>query len=115
MRDWLGIFAGIAIVSGVILGGTARAESLKVRSRPTGVTFTSFGTKPGNVAPEFVGEGHAVMPSVADEQTTFIAMTHGVGLARDVADRLLGAAKAVLGNPRHPRIEDCLKRVLKHV
>ncbi|KND61847.1 ABC transporter amino acid-binding protein [Candidatus Burkholderia verschuerenii] len=38
-------FAGIAMVAGVVLGGAAHAETLKVGSTPTGVPFTFLDTK----------------------------------------------------------------------
>ncbi|WP_250474169.1 hypothetical protein [Caballeronia sp. GAFFF1] len=125
MTNWLGIFAGIAIVSRMIVSGTALAQALKVGSRPAGVTFTSIGTEVDNLDPEVVGEGHAVMRSLANEQMAIIVMTHGVGFARHVAERWLfadhgkvfeeGAAEAVLGNLRHPRMQGRVKRVLEHV
>lgn len=75
--------------------------------------------------PELVGEVLAVMRSLADEQMTMIVVTHEMGFARDVADRVLfldrgtiveqGAAREVLDNPQHPRTQDFLKRVIEHV
>ncbi|KND61845.1 Amino acid ABC transporter, ATP-binding protein [Candidatus Burkholderia verschuerenii] len=75
--------------------------------------------------PELVGEVLAVMRRLADEQMTMIVVTHEMGFARDVADRVLfldrgtiveqGPAKDVLGNPQHPRTQDFLKRVIEHV
>lgn len=75
--------------------------------------------------PELVGEVLAVMRRLADEQMTMIVVTHEMGFARDVADRVLfldggtiveqGTAKDVLGNPQHPRTQDFLKRVIEHV
>jgi polar amino acid transport system ATP-binding protein len=75
--------------------------------------------------PELVGEVLAVMRRLAEEQMTMIVVTHEMGFARDVADRVLfldggriveqGRAKDVLGNPQHPRTQDFLKRVIDHV
>jgi polar amino acid transport system ATP-binding protein len=75
--------------------------------------------------PELVGEVLSVMRRLADEQMTMIVVTHEMGFARDVADRVLfldggkiveqGPAKEVLGNPQHPRTQDFLKRVIEHV
>jgi polar amino acid transport system ATP-binding protein len=75
--------------------------------------------------PELVGEVLAVMRSLADEAMTMVVVTHEMGFAKDVADRVLfldggviveqGVAKDVLGNPKHPRTQDFLRRVIEHV
>jgi polar amino acid transport system ATP-binding protein len=62
--------------------------------------------------------------SLADEGLTMLVVTHEMGFARDVADRVLfldggviveqGKAKDVLGAPQHPRTQDFLRRVLNH-
>ncbi|WP_426160991.1 amino acid ABC transporter ATP-binding protein [Pseudomonas sp. DWR1-3-2b2] len=72
--------------------------------------------------PELVGDVLAVMRTLADEGMTMIVVTHEMGFAREVADRVCflhggyivesGAAEQVLGNPQHPRTQDFLRRVL---
>ena len=72
--------------------------------------------------PELVGEVLAVMRSLADEGMTMVVVTHEMGFAREVADRVLfldhgviveqGRAIDVLSNPQHPRTQDFLRRVL---
>ena len=72
--------------------------------------------------PELVGDVLAVMRTLADEGMTMIVVTHEMGFAREVADRVCflhggyivesGAAEHVLGNPQHPRTQDFLRRVL---
>jgi len=72
--------------------------------------------------PELVGDVLAVMRALADEGMTMIVVTHEMGFAREVADRVCflhggyivesGAAEQVLGNPQHPRTQDFLRRVL---
>lgn len=74
--------------------------------------------------PELVGDVLDVMRSLADEGMTMLVVTHEMGFARDVADRVLfldggviveqGNAKEVLAAPSHPRTQDFLKRVLNH-
>jgi polar amino acid transport system ATP-binding protein len=73
--------------------------------------------------PELVGEVLAVMRSLADEGMTMVVVTHEMGFAREVADRVLfldggviveqGRAPDVLSNPQHPRTQDFLRRVLR--
>ena len=73
--------------------------------------------------PELVGEVLAVMRGLADDGMTMVVVTHEIGFARDVADRVLfldqgtiveqGQARAVLTNPAHARTRDFLRRVLE--
>jgi polar amino acid transport system ATP-binding protein len=73
--------------------------------------------------PELVGEVLAVMRSLANDGMTMVVVTHEIGFARDVADRVLfldqgviveqGRAKDVLTNPQHARTRDFLRRVLE--
>jgi len=72
--------------------------------------------------PELVGDVLQVMRTLADEGMTMIVVTHEMGFAREVADRVCflyggylvetGSAEEVLGNPQHPRTQDFLRRVL---
>jgi polar amino acid transport system ATP-binding protein len=73
--------------------------------------------------PELVGDVLAVMRSLADEGMTMVVVTHEIGFAREVADRVLfldggviaeeGSAAEILTNPKNPRTQDFLRRVLK--
>jgi polar amino acid transport system ATP-binding protein len=75
--------------------------------------------------PELVGEVLAVMRTLAEEGMTMVVVTHEMGFARDVADRVLfldqgviveeGPARAVLSNPCQPRTQDFLRRVLRPI
>ena len=72
--------------------------------------------------PELVGDVLGVMRKLADEGMTMIVVTHEMGFAREVADRVCflhsgsiveeGPAAQVLGAPRHARTQDFLRRVL---
>jgi len=72
--------------------------------------------------PELVGEVLGVMRSLADDGMTMVVVTHEMGFAREVADRVLfldqgviveeGKAPDLLSNPQHPRTQDFLRRVL---
>ncbi len=75
--------------------------------------------------PELVGEVLGVMRSLADDGMTMVVVTHEMGFAREVADRVLfldqgvvveeGPAVDLLSNPRHPRTQDFLRRVLRPI
>jgi len=71
--------------------------------------------------PELVGEVLAVMRALADEGMTMLVVTHEMGFAKEVADRVLfldrgaileeGPAREVLTSPREDRTRDFLRRV----
>ena len=75
--------------------------------------------------PELVGEVLAVMRSLALDGMTMVVVTHEMGFAREVADRVLfldhgvvveeGRSAEVLSNPQHPRTQDFLRRVLRPI
>ncbi|OQD57415.1 ectoine/hydroxyectoine ABC transporter ATP-binding protein EhuA [Streptomyces phaeoluteigriseus] len=72
--------------------------------------------------PELVGEVLAVIRNLATSGTTLVIVTHEVGFAREVADRVVfidggriveqGPPAEVLDNPRHERTRDFLSKVL---
>jgi len=72
--------------------------------------------------PELVGEVLTVMRKLAEAGMTMVVVTHEMGFAREVADRVLfidggviveqGPAKTVLNQPQHPRTQDFLRRML---
>ena len=72
--------------------------------------------------PEMVGEVLDVMKELAREGMTMVVVTHEMGFAREVANRVLfmadgnileeGTPEEVFGNPQHPRTRDFLNKVL---
>ena len=72
--------------------------------------------------PEMVGEVLDLMRSLAEEGMTMIVVTHEMGFAREVANRLLfmddgvicesGEPKAFFANPRTDRAKEFLSKVL---
>ena len=72
--------------------------------------------------PEMVGEGLNVMKALADDGMTMAVVTHEMGFAREVADRVLfidegiimeeGTPEEVFGNPKSPRLKDFLSKVI---
>jgi polar amino acid transport system ATP-binding protein len=71
--------------------------------------------------PELVGEVLRVMRQLADDGTTMLVVTHEMGFARRVADRVVfmdggviveeGPPEQVLGAPRHERTQRFLQQV----
>ncbi|WP_339115419.1 amino acid ABC transporter ATP-binding protein [Thioclava sp. GXIMD2076] len=74
--------------------------------------------------PELVGEVLSAMRDLAAEGMTMLVVTHEMGFAREVADRVLfmhggriieqGPARELLSNPQHERTRDFLGRILEH-
>jgi ABC-type polar amino acid transport system ATPase subunit len=74
--------------------------------------------------PELVGEVLTVMRSLAKEGMTMLVVTHEMGFAREVADRVIfmdagrileeGAPDVIFNNPTQPRTREFLARLLDH-
>ncbi|MBC1680670.1 amino acid ABC transporter ATP-binding protein [Listeria welshimeri] len=72
--------------------------------------------------PEVVGEVLSVMKSLAKEGMTMVVVTHEMGFAREVSDRVVfmdagviqeqGTPEEVFGNPQNDRTKDFLGKVL---
>ena len=72
--------------------------------------------------PEMVGEVLDVMKELAHEGMTMVVVTHEMGFAKEVGDRVVfmdhgllveqGAPGEIFANPKHPRLKDFLGKVL---
>ena len=72
--------------------------------------------------PEMVGDVLAVMQKLAEEGMTMLIVTHEMGFARKVANRVIftdggviledGTPEELFDNPKHPRLQDFLSKVL---
>ena len=72
--------------------------------------------------PEMVGEVLDLMKQLANEGMTMVIVTHEMGFAREVADRVLfvderqikeeGTPEELFGNPKNPRLKEFLSKVL---
>lgn len=72
--------------------------------------------------PEMVGEVLDVMKALANEGMTMVVVTHEMGFAREVADRVIfmdsgviieqGTPDDIFKNPKSPRLVDFLSKVL---
>ena len=72
--------------------------------------------------PEMVGEVLEVMKELASEGMTMVVVTHEMGFAKEVGNRVLfmadgkileeAAPKQFFENPAHPRLQDFLSKVL---
>lgn len=72
--------------------------------------------------PEMVGEVLAVMKELAEDGMTMVVVTHEMGFAREVSDRVIFIDKGLIqeenepmaffSNPQNARLQDFLKKVL---
>ncbi len=72
--------------------------------------------------PEMVGEVLDLMKELADEGMTMVVVTHEMGFAREVADRILFMCDGVIAeeatpdeffnNPKNPRLQQFLQKIL---
>ncbi|MFU2164237.1 amino acid ABC transporter ATP-binding protein [Streptococcus pluranimalium] len=74
--------------------------------------------------PEMVGDVLNVMKDLAEQGMTMLIVTHEMGFARQVANRVIftdggefiedGTPEQIFDNPQHPRLKDFLDKVLSH-
>ncbi|MDF2522063.1 MAG: amino acid transporter ATP-binding protein [Clostridia bacterium] len=74
--------------------------------------------------PEMVGEVLDVMKELASEGMTMVVVTHEMGFAKEVSNRVLfmdegkileeGSPEELFDNPKHPRTIDFLSKILKY-
>ena len=72
--------------------------------------------------PEMVGEVREVMKQLADEGMTMVVVTHEMGFAREVSDRVMfmddgriieeGTPQQIFSNPQNQRTKDFLSKLL---
>ncbi|TCZ73553.1 amino acid ABC transporter ATP-binding protein [Paenibacillus albiflavus] len=81
-----------------------------------------FDEPTASLDPEMVGEVITVMKQLAHEGMTMVVVTHEIGFAREVADRVIfidggyiveeGKPKEIFDNPKHERTKSFLSKVL---
>jgi len=123
-RDLLtrvGLSAKIDAYPGQLSGGQQQRVAIAraLGMKPDAILFDE---PTSALDPELVGEVLAVMRSLADEGMTMVVVTHEMGFAREVADRVLfldggvlveqGPPDALLSRPKNPRTQDFLRRIL---
>jgi polar amino acid transport system ATP-binding protein len=104
------------------LSGGQQQRVAIARALAMGPKLMLFDEPTSALDPELVGEVLATMKSLADDGLTMIVVTHEVGFAREVADRVVfidgglilesGPPSQVLENPANPRTKAFLSKVL---
>lgn len=104
------------------LSGGQRQRIAIVRSLAMNPKVMLFDEPTSALDPEMVGEVLDVMKELAREGMTMVVVTHEMGFAREVGNRVLfmadgmlieqGAPKDIFENPQSPRLQDFLAKVL---
>ena len=107
---------------GELSGGQQQRVAIAraVAMRPRAILFDE---PTSALDPELTGEVLRVMKALAEEGMTMVVVTHEMGFARDVADRVVfmdtglvveeGPPEQVLRDPRHARTREFLARYLR--
>ncbi len=104
------------------LSGGQKQRIAIVRSLAMNPDVMLFDEPTSALDPEMVGEVLQVMKSLAEEKMTMVIVTHEMGFAREVADKVLFLDGGVIveeaepeeffTNPKSPRLQDFLSKVL---
>ncbi|MEG0475673.1 MAG: amino acid ABC transporter ATP-binding protein [Carnobacterium sp.] len=106
----------------VQLSGGQQQRVAIARALAMGPDVMLFDEPTSALDPEMVGEVLAVMKNLAEGGMTMVVVTHEMGFAREVADRVIfmddgmiveqGKPKDIFSNPQHARTQDFLSKVL---
>ena len=104
------------------LSGGQKQRIAIARALAMGPDVMLFDEPTSALDPEMVGEVLAVMKSLASEGMTMVVVTHEMGFAREVGDRILfmdggnvveqGTPEEIFANPQNDRTKDFLSKVL---
>ena len=104
------------------LSGGQKQRVAIVRSLAMNPDVILFDEPTSALDPEMVGEVLDLMKSLAKEGLTMIIVTHEMGFAREVANRVLFIDEGLIleenspdeffSNPKHPRLKEFLSKVL---
>ena len=111
-----------ADVNPASLSGGQQQRVAIARALAMGPDIMLFDEPTSALDPEMVGEVLEVMKQLAAEGMTMVVVTHEMGFAREVADRVVfmdggyiveeGTPEEVFGNPKNKRTQDFLNKVL---
>ena len=104
------------------LSGGQKQRIAIVRSLAMDPDIILFDEPTSALDPEMVGEVLAVMQELAEDGMTMVVVTHEMGFAREVANRVLfindgviqeeGTPQEIFGNPKSQRLQEFLSKVL---
>ena len=104
------------------LSGGQKQRIAIVRALAMNPKLMLFDEPTSALDPEMVGEVLEVMKELASEGMTMVVVTHEMGFAREVGNRVLfmdegriveqGSPEAIFNAPQHPRLQEFLSKVL---
>ena len=104
------------------LSGGQKQRIAIVRSLAMNPDVMLFDEPTSALDPEMIGEVLDLMKELASAGMTMVVVTHEMGFAREVSNRVLfvdegyikeeGSPEEVFGNPKDPRLQDFLSKVL---
>ena len=104
------------------LSGGQKQRIAIIRSLAMNPDVILFDEPTSALDPEMVGEVLELMKELAHEGMTMVVVTHEMGFAKEVANRVVfidegiikeeGAPEEFFSNPKDPRLQDFLSKVL---
>ena len=104
------------------LSGGQKQRIAIIRALAMSPEVMLFDEPTSSLDPEMVGEVLDVMKVLAKEGMTMVVVTHEMGFAKEVGNRVLfmddgkiveqGKPQDIFNNPQHPRTQDFLRKVL---
>ena len=117
----IGLADKVNAYPGMISGGQKQRVAI-VRALAMNPEVMLFDEPTSALDPEMVGEVLSLMHELADDGMTMVVVTHEMGFAKEVANRVLfidegkiieqGTPEAIFDNPQHERTKDFLSKVL---
>nr|WP_244969272.1 amino acid ABC transporter ATP-binding protein [Tissierella praeacuta] len=105
------------------LSGGQKQRIAIVRALAMSPDLMLFDEPTSALDPEMVGEVLDVMKSLANEGITMVVVTHEMGFAKEVGNRVIfmddgkilesGTPDEIFNNPQHPRTQDFLRKVIR--
>jgi polar amino acid transport system ATP-binding protein len=121
LLDKIGLRDKANVYPSTLSGGQKQRIAI-VRSLAMDPEVILFDEPTSALDPEMVGEVLAVMEQLAEDGMTMVVVTHEMGFARKVADRVLfmydgivleeGTPEEIFGNPKHERTKQFFQSVL---
>ena len=121
LLDRVGLLEKANAFPGELSGGQQQRVAI-ARALAMNPDIMLFDEPTSALDPEMVGEVLDVMKELAAEGMTMVVVTHEMGFAREVADRVLfmadgiimeqGTPEELFGNPQNERTQDFLRKVL---
>lgn len=121
LLDRVGLLDKMDVYPAQLSGGQSQRIAI-VRALAMDPEVLLFDEPTSALDPEMVGEVLSVMKDLANDGMTMVVVTHEMGFAREVGDRIIfmdegtvveeGRAEEIFQNPKNDRLKDFLSKVL---